>query len=97
MTPKPPRTSPCTPPADPGSAAVVAHASESSSGACSPSGLPIHEYIAWLFDELAQLEKDMTCPDLVADSAFAISLQIRFSEVNCALRVYGRFFASRRS
>lgn len=34
MTPKPPRTSPCTPPADPGSAAVVAHASESSSGAC---------------------------------------------------------------
>lgn len=34
MTQKPPRTSPCTPPADPGSAAVVAHASESSGGAC---------------------------------------------------------------
>lgn len=33
---KPPRTSPCPPPADPGSAAVVAHASESSGGACIP-------------------------------------------------------------
>lgn len=31
-----PRTSPCTPPANPGSAAVVAHASESSGGACIP-------------------------------------------------------------
>lgn len=36
---KPPPTSPCTPPADPGSAAVVAHASESSSGACTSSGI----------------------------------------------------------
>ena len=33
------RTSPCTPPADPGSAAVVAHAAESSGGACTPSTL----------------------------------------------------------
>lgn len=35
MTPKPPPRLPaCPPPADPGSAAVVAHAAESSSGAC---------------------------------------------------------------
>lgn len=33
------RTSPCTPSADPGSAAVVAHAAESSSGACTTSGI----------------------------------------------------------
>lgn len=35
------RTSPCSPPADPGSAAVVAHAAESSSGACIPLTLPV--------------------------------------------------------
>lgn len=35
------RTSPCTPPADPGSAAVVAHAAESSGGACIPPTLPV--------------------------------------------------------
>lgn len=35
MTPNPsPRLPACPPPADPGSAAVVAHAAESSSGAC---------------------------------------------------------------
>lgn len=41
-----PRTSPCTPPADPGSAAVVAHASESSGGACIPPTL--EQFQRWL-------------------------------------------------
>lgn len=37
----PPRFPACPPPADPGSAAVVAHAAESSSGACIPPALPV--------------------------------------------------------
>lgn len=37
----PPRLPACPPPADPGSAAVVAHASESSSGAGIPPTLPV--------------------------------------------------------
>ena len=42
----PPRLPACPPPADPGSAAVVAHASESSSGACT---LPTLEHFQrWL-------------------------------------------------
>lgn len=35
----------CTSPADPGSAAVVAHASESSSGACTPT---LEQFQRWL-------------------------------------------------
>ena len=49
-------TSDCTPPADPGSAAVVAHAAESSSGACTPTleqpSLPVdvpESETLWLF------------------------------------------------
>ena len=42
MTLKPhPRLPACPPPADPGSAAVVAHAAESSSGACISPTLPV--------------------------------------------------------
>ena len=40
---------PCTPPADPGSAAVVAHASESSSGACIP--LTLEQFQRWMEDK----------------------------------------------
>lgn len=47
MTPKPsPRLPACPPPADPGSAAVVAHAAESSSGACIPPTL--EQFERWL-------------------------------------------------
>lgn len=40
-----PRTSPCTPPANPGSAAVVAHASESSGGACISCSAAVIPYV----------------------------------------------------
>lgn len=57
---------PCTPPADPGSAAVVAHASESSSGAGIPPTL--EQFQRWLEDRAHEASHAFDKPPAKGDS-----------------------------
>lgn len=85
MTPKPPPRLPaCTPPADPGSAAVVAHAAESSSGACSVS---FEVYADWLQQEYLAAESAVKNLPLICSAAVELRAHERYSRLSMALRV----------
>lgn len=76
------RTSPCTPPADPGSAAVVAHAAESSSGACIPPTL--EQFQRWLENAAHAAHHAHGNPD---DSVLGTATDLRLHRLSCELAI----------
>ncbi len=74
----------CPPPADPGSAAVVAHAAESSSGACSVS---FEVYADWLQQEYLAAESAVKNLPLICSASVEMRAHERYERFGTALRV----------
>ena len=72
-------TSDCTPPADPGSAAVVAHAAESSSGACTPT---LEQFQRWLENEAHAASHAFENPD---DRVASSSVDLELHRMGCEM------------
>lgn len=82
------RTSPCTPPADPGSA-VVAHA-ESSGGACT---IPFQMYSDWLQAEILRAEAEIKALPFICSASIELRAIQRLERLNTAFSVARNFMS----